>query len=78
MINKTVRLEEEQDDFESRRLWSKVTKGLRTGNVDLATQEKMAIESNQRELIRIREEENVEWSSRFFNRSGANYELDIG
>jgi hypothetical protein len=34
----------EQGEWESRRLWEKVAKGIRTGNYDEASKEKTAIE----------------------------------
>ena len=40
----TVKPIEEQGDWESRRLWEKVAKGIRTGNYDEAAKDKTRIE----------------------------------
>jgi len=40
----TVRAIEEQNDWESRRLWDKVARGIKSGNYDEASKEKTRIE----------------------------------
>ena len=69
---KIVELEEEQEEYESRRLWHKVTTGLLTRNIDAATDEKTKIEDNQRVLTKARVERNEEWIPRFFKYDSAN------
>ncbi|CAG8715597.1 25234_t:CDS:2 [Dentiscutata erythropus] len=54
---KIVAPEEEQEENESRRLWSKVTNALIGRNLDLATDEKTIIEDNQRNEAKLREAE---------------------
>ncbi|CAG8734554.1 15552_t:CDS:2 [Cetraspora pellucida] len=54
---KIVAPEEEQEENESRRLWSKVTSALIGRNLDLATDEKTIIEDNQRNEAKLREAE---------------------
>jgi hypothetical protein len=60
-------------------LWSKVSKGLQTRNIDYATYEKTAIEENQRQLLRDRESASLPWESRFFvSAEDGNWNLNIG
>lgn len=63
---KIVANEVDQDDFESRKLWSKVTKAILSRNLDLATEEKTKIEDDQRSLCKLRAEDGVDWHPRFF------------
>ncbi|CAO3647046.1 unnamed protein product [Cunninghamella blakesleeana] len=63
---KIVEPEVNQEEYESRRLWSKVTEGLTTDNLDMATDEKTRIENYQRELKAERAKNNTEWKPRFF------------
>ncbi|TPX57491.1 hypothetical protein SpCBS45565_g08191 [Spizellomyces sp. 'palustris'] len=72
---KVVAPEAEQEEFESRRLWSKVTKGLLTKNLDYATTEKSAIEDNQRTIVKDRATKNIAWEPRFFRRNGDMWEF---
>ncbi|KAJ3179446.1 hypothetical protein HDU85_004856 [Gaertneriomyces sp. JEL0708] len=74
---KIVAPEEEQEEFESRRLWSKVTKGLTTRNLDYATVEKSAIEDNQRAIVKERNAKNIKWEPRFFLPCGDAWKLRI-
>jgi hypothetical protein len=41
--------ESDMDEFETRRLWAGVAKGIRTGDFDMASKEKSAIENDQRQ-----------------------------
>jgi len=56
----------QQEEFESRRLWEKVTDGLTKKGLDYATEQKTAIEDNQRLLVKKRTDEGIEWKPRFF------------
>ncbi|CAG8569795.1 9838_t:CDS:2, partial [Ambispora gerdemannii] len=58
--------EEEQEENESRRLWSKVTSALIARNLDLATEEKTLIEDSQRNEAKSREAEGIDWRPRYF------------
>jgi hypothetical protein len=49
------------------RLWSKLTKGLLARDMDLATQEKTAVEDHQRKLRQNRADDKTEHHSRFFS-----------
>ncbi|RKO96511.1 hypothetical protein CXG81DRAFT_4641, partial [Caulochytrium protostelioides] len=66
VVEKRVAPEPEQEEFESRRLWSQVTKGILARDLDVATAEKALIEDNQRELVRQRAAKHVVWTPRFF------------
>ncbi|KAI9592505.1 hypothetical protein BDF19DRAFT_451373 [Syncephalis fuscata] len=57
---------EEQENAESRRKWHKVTLAIKQNDMDTATDEKTAIEDEQRRTTKEREIENVEWQARFF------------
>ncbi|WFC98696.1 hypothetical protein MYAM1_001428 [Malassezia yamatoensis] len=57
---------ENQEPNESQRLWATVTEGIKTKNMDLATEAKTAIEEAQREQARLREAEGKPWVPRFF------------
>ncbi|KAF2231633.1 oxysterol binding protein-like protein [Viridothelium virens] len=59
---------EEQDELESRRAWKNVAKGIESGDMDMVSREKSAIENNQRELRRKEKEEGREWERRYFRR----------
>ncbi|KAI8335015.1 hypothetical protein BC941DRAFT_355747 [Chlamydoabsidia padenii] len=63
---KIVEPETAQEENESRRLWSKVTKGLKTKDLDSATEAKSAIEHQQRQERQEREKKNEQWVPRFF------------
>jgi hypothetical protein len=59
----------EQDAYESRNLWQKVTEALLSQDYDKASIEKTTIEDNQRAMTKLREQDNVEWRPKFFRRS---------
>lgn len=68
-----VRPVEEQGEFESRRLWLKVTAALGERNHEVATEEKFQIENHQRELAKKRVEDGVEFHPKLFRKT-ANYD----
>ncbi|ORX98971.1 Oxysterol-binding protein [Basidiobolus meristosporus CBS 931.73] len=70
---KIVAPEDEQEPYESRRLWSKVTSALTNRDMDLATDEKTAIEENQRMIAKERDENDINWSPRFFTFKNGEY-----
>jgi len=76
LVPKTVLPESQQEEFESRRLWSKVTKGLTTNNIDSATVEKTLIEENQRKLCKSRASKDA-WTPRFFDLNEESDEYDF-
>ncbi|KAG4303364.1 hypothetical protein PCANB_000263 [Pneumocystis canis] len=64
-----VRPEYEQEDRESRRLWSKVTNAIIQNDQDTATEAKSAIEDLQREEQKLRDAKGKKWVPRFFERT---------
>ncbi|KAI9148519.1 Oxysterol-binding protein OBPa [Blastocladiella emersonii ATCC 22665] len=67
---KLVAPEAEQEQYESRRLWSKVTAAIADRDLDTATDEKTKIEARQRANRIAREERGDAWSPRFFEQVG--------
>ncbi|ORZ39657.1 hypothetical protein BCR44DRAFT_55878 [Catenaria anguillulae PL171] len=67
---KTVPADDQQEPYESRRVWSKVTVAIGDNDMDTATEEKNKIELRQREKRIEREEKGEEWSPRFFKLIG--------
>ncbi|KAL1799680.1 hypothetical protein ACET3X_000022 [Alternaria dauci] len=59
---------ENQDDFETRRAWKKVSDAINSGNMDLTSSEKTIIETRQREMRAQEKEEGREWERKFFSR----------
>ncbi|SCW04460.1 LAFE_0H14026g1_1 [Lachancea fermentati] len=67
----------EQGDFESRKLWKKVTDALAVRDHTTATEEKFKIENYQRELAKKRLEDGVEFHPKLFRpASGPNDDLE--
>jgi hypothetical protein len=58
--------EAEQEENESRRLWSKVTAAIKRNDQDAATDEKNKVEEKQRDLARQRDESGEKWSPKYF------------
>ncbi|KAI9337431.1 hypothetical protein BD770DRAFT_331746 [Pilaira anomala] len=67
VIHKLVEPLDNQEWNESRKLWSKVTAGLSSNDMDYATDEKSFIENRQREETATRQKQNTEWQPRFFD-----------
>lgn len=57
---------EEQGSLESRRVWHKVAEALRAGDYMTASNEKSAIENEQRALRKERAEKNETWTPEHF------------
>ncbi|QLG72669.1 hypothetical protein HG535_0D03770 [Zygotorulaspora mrakii] len=72
-----VRPLSEQGEYESRRLWKKVTDALAMRDHEVATEEKFKIENHQRELAKKRLEDGVEFHSKLFKRAGPHEDLDL-
>jgi len=62
----SVEREDEQRYFESRRLWTGVTKGIKTSNQDMATEHKTKLEDGQRAGKKERDAEGSTWTPRLF------------
>lgn len=79
IVPKTVLPENEQEPYESRRLWSGLTKAIKNSDMYAATEEKTKIEEYQRELARQREATGEQHQMRFFKAVGQKFmpKLDI-
>uniref|UniRef100_A0A2K5QQA8 Oxysterol-binding protein-related protein 8 n=1 Tax=Cebus imitator TaxID=2715852 RepID=A0A2K5QQA8_CEBIM len=65
LMRHTVKFEE-QGDFESEKLWQRVTRAINAKDQTEATQEKYVLEEAQRQAARDRKTKNEEWSCRLF------------
>ncbi|CAD6915589.1 unnamed protein product [Tilletia controversa] len=72
-VDKIVAPESEQEEFESRRLWSKVTEGIKERNLEKATDAKSEIEDAQRQAVKRREEKGETWQPKFFVARGERF-----
>ncbi|XP_067902165.1 oxysterol-binding protein-related protein 5-like isoform X1 [Heterodontus francisci] len=57
---------EEQDEFESERLWQQVTRAIKNRDQEQATQEKFILEEAQRKASKERNEKHEDWVARLF------------
>ncbi|EIW86255.1 Oxysterol-binding protein [Coniophora puteana RWD-64-598 SS2] len=70
-----VQPEEEQEPYESRRLWQDLTEAIERKDMDAATEAKSAVEDAQRELRRKREESGEQqYVPRFFEQRAGRWE----
>ncbi|XP_035825242.1 oxysterol-binding protein-related protein 9 isoform X2 [Aplysia californica] len=76
IIKKIVKPPEQQDEFESRKLWRKVTLNLKEKNVDAATEEKRRLEQRQRDEAKERKEQGAKWETKFFHEVGEHWVYD--
>lgn len=65
----TVAPIEQQDQFETRRAWKKVSDAINKGDMDLTSAEKTIIETRQREMRKQEKEAGKEWARTFFTRT---------
>jgi hypothetical protein len=65
----TVAPIEQQDDFETRRAWKKVSDAIVKGDMDKTSAEKTIIETRQREMRKQEKDSGREWERTFFTRS---------
>ncbi|XP_005997641.1 oxysterol-binding protein-related protein 5 [Latimeria chalumnae] len=70
---KTVRLEE-QGEFESERLWQRVTNAISSRDQHGATQEKFVLEEAQRKGARERKESSRDWNPQLFQQDATSNE----
>lgn len=71
-----VRPLNEQGEYESRRLWKKVTDALARRDHTTATKEKLEVEDYQRELAKKRVEEGVEFEPKLFKPANRGEDLN--
>ncbi|KAM9384505.1 oxysterol-binding protein-related protein 10 [Pholidichthys leucotaenia] len=70
VTRKKLRPVEKQARTESRRLWQHVTKSLKEGNIDEATEHKHRLEECQRAEERQRAADNKPWMPKYFSKEG--------
>jgi len=70
---KVVKTVAEQEKYESRRLWREVTQGLKSNNIEQATDAKCFLEQKQREEAKDRKEKAEKWDNRMFLPIGENW-----
>ncbi|XP_069031876.1 oxysterol-binding protein-related protein 10 isoform X3 [Embiotoca jacksoni] len=70
VTRKKLRPVEKQGRTESRRLWQHVTKSLKEGNIDEATEHKHRLEECQRGEERQRAADNKLWTPKYFTKEG--------
>ncbi|KAM9775663.1 oxysterol-binding protein-related protein 10 isoform 1-T6 [Syngnathus typhle] len=70
VTRKKLRALERQGRMESRRLWQHVTKSLKDGNMDEATEHKHGLEEQQRADERRRAAVNKAWTPKYFTKEG--------
>ncbi|XP_075995751.1 oxysterol-binding protein-related protein 10 [Genypterus blacodes] len=70
VTRKKLRPVEKQGRTESRRLWQHVTKSLKEGNIDDATEHKHRLEERQRGEERQRAADNKPWTPKYFTKEG--------
>ncbi|XP_051247558.1 oxysterol-binding protein-related protein 10 isoform X2 [Dicentrarchus labrax] len=70
VTRKKLRPVERQGRTESRRLWQHVTKSLKDGNIDGATEHKHRLEERQRGEERQRAADNKPWTPKYFTKEG--------
>ncbi|KAF9150820.1 hypothetical protein BG015_007343 [Linnemannia schmuckeri] len=74
---KIIAPEDQQEENESRRLWSKLTAALRVNNQTLATEEKSKVEDAQRAKSKAREEKGISHIPRFFEPQGDGFAIKL-
>ncbi|CAK6965845.1 oxysterol-binding protein-related protein 10-like isoform X2 [Scomber scombrus] len=70
VTRKMLRPTDKQGRSESRRLWQHVTKSLKEGNIDEATEHKHRLEERQRGDERQRAADNKPWTPKYFSKEG--------
>ncbi|XP_066996822.2 oxysterol-binding protein-related protein 11 isoform X2 [Anabrus simplex] len=68
VFKKRVRRLNDQGNFESRKLWSNVTKALKEGDINTATKYKRELEECQRLQERIRRDEGILFPTQYFHK----------
>ncbi|KAL1743969.1 hypothetical protein HDZ31DRAFT_39686 [Schizophyllum fasciatum] len=74
VLPKSVRPMEEMDEYESRKLWGKVTEHLNNKEYSEATREKIEIEQRQRDMASERKKKGEEFVPKYFDKDiGSGY-----
>ncbi|XP_059424269.1 oxysterol-binding protein-related protein 10 [Carassius carassius] len=70
VIKKKIRPLEKQGQYESRRLWQRVTAALKAGDIDAASEHKHQLEEKQRREGKQRMASSTTWKPKYFNKEG--------
>ncbi|XP_072304169.1 oxysterol-binding protein-related protein 10-like isoform X2 [Eucyclogobius newberryi] len=70
VTKKKLRPADKQSRSESRRLWQSVTRSLKEGNIDEATEHKHRLEERQRSEEKQRNANNKPWTPKYFSKEG--------
>lgn len=73
VTKKKLRPVDKQGRTESRRLWQHVTKSLKEGNIDEATEHKHRLEERQRSDEKQRTTNNKPWTPKYFTKEGESW-----
>lgn len=73
VTRKKLRPVDKQNRTESRRLWQHVTKSLKEGNIDEATEHKHRLEERQRSEEKQRAANNKPWTPKYFTKEGESW-----
>ncbi|KAG2184746.1 hypothetical protein INT43_000659, partial [Umbelopsis isabellina] len=65
----------EQQTNESRQVWKSLTTALKANDLETANKEKRAVEEHQRNLVKMRQEQNIIWSPHYFDIINDEYSL---
>ncbi|XP_078656731.1 oxysterol-binding protein-related protein 9-like isoform X5 [Branchiostoma floridae x Branchiostoma belcheri] len=76
IMRKKVQKLEDQGEYESRKLWKRVTDSLSSRNIDQATEAKQFLEERQRREARERKEAGVKWETKLFHEDGEQWIYD--
>ncbi|KAF9981177.1 hypothetical protein BGZ65_004237 [Modicella reniformis] len=77
ILPKIVTDEPDQDEIESRRLWTKLTCALKANNQTLATEEKGKVEDAQRLKLKSRQDRGEVHVPRFFEPNGDDFDIKL-
>uniref|UniRef100_A0A8C2AUF7 Oxysterol-binding protein n=1 Tax=Cyprinus carpio TaxID=7962 RepID=A0A8C2AUF7_CYPCA len=70
VIKKKIRPLEKQGQYESRRLWQRVTAALKAGDIDAASEHKHQLEEKQRREGKQRTASSTTWKPKYFIKEG--------
>ncbi|ESO12249.1 hypothetical protein HELRODRAFT_105256 [Helobdella robusta] len=76
IIKKQVKPVDQQEDFESRRLWRNVTVNLKSRNIEKATDYKCQLEQHQRDEAKRRKDNCIHYETKLFHEVGAHWVFD--
>ncbi|CAH1244096.1 OSBPL9 [Branchiostoma lanceolatum] len=76
IMKKKVQKLEDQGEYESRKLWRRVTEAMTSRDIDSATEAKQFLEERQRRQARERKEAGAKWETKLFHEDGEQWIYD--